>query len=175
LIRGERSRHDMPAIIDRNTCTGCGTCAEVCPQGAIHVDQVAVVDAARCAECGVCAQQCPNQAITVVLEPEAQPGGQRGTEAPAPHSPQQPRPVVVPGAAAGWQRAEPPTVAPTAGVGENLLASALRAVEQVVGAFLQPTGGSAVSPRTDRPAFRQRSVRRCGGGGGRGRRHRRGW
>lgn len=48
-------------------CCGFGTCAEVCPQGAIKiVDELAVVDHTKCIGCGVCLNACPNHLIDLV-------------------------------------------------------------------------------------------------------------
>lgn len=50
--------------IDSNKCTGCGACADVCPQGAISLqNDVAVIDQALCSKCGNCALTCPTGAI----------------------------------------------------------------------------------------------------------------
>jgi len=54
----------MPAMIDKDSCTGCATCADTCPVSAITVDDVAKVDADLCTECGACVDECPVQAIT---------------------------------------------------------------------------------------------------------------
>jgi ferredoxin len=43
---------------------GCGSCAEICPQGAITIDQIAVIDADKCVECGACVDECPVSAIS---------------------------------------------------------------------------------------------------------------
>ena len=44
-------------------CTGCGACAEVCPQGAIEVLQgCSRTDRALCIGCGKCTEVCPNEA-----------------------------------------------------------------------------------------------------------------
>jgi ferredoxin len=54
----------MPAKVDIETCTGCGSCVEVCPVEAITLDDgVAVVDEEICTDCGACANECPVEAI----------------------------------------------------------------------------------------------------------------
>mgnify|MGYP006305171479 CR=1 FL=1 len=54
----------MAAVVDVETCTGCGLCVEACPIKAVHVNGgVAVVDEAQCRGCGACANECPNDAI----------------------------------------------------------------------------------------------------------------
>lgn len=47
----------------RERCSGCGACAQACPQGAIEViEGVARTDRARCIGCGDCTEVCPNDA-----------------------------------------------------------------------------------------------------------------
>ncbi|MBC7246378.1 MAG: 4Fe-4S binding protein [Actinobacteria bacterium] len=55
------------AVVDVEECTGCGSCVERCPVGAVRVKEVAVVDRERCLGCGLCAGSCPGEAISVVL------------------------------------------------------------------------------------------------------------
>jgi len=55
----------MAAKVDVDKCTGCGTCAEVCPVEAIKVDDYAVVDEDECVDCGTCVDECPEGAITL--------------------------------------------------------------------------------------------------------------
>jgi NAD-dependent dihydropyrimidine dehydrogenase PreA subunit len=52
----------MVTIID-SECTACGACEDVCPEGAITVDEVAVVDAEKCIDCGLCIDECSFSAI----------------------------------------------------------------------------------------------------------------
>ncbi|WMW25371.1 4Fe-4S binding protein [Methanolobus sediminis] len=56
----------MPAIVDKNTCTGCEQCVNSCPVEAISMnDDVAVVDPNECVDCGDCVDICPVEAITL--------------------------------------------------------------------------------------------------------------
>jgi heterodisulfide reductase subunit A len=55
--------------IDVDQCIGCGLCVEVCPFGAIELDEVegkgfrARNISASCKGCGICASSCPRKAI----------------------------------------------------------------------------------------------------------------
>jgi len=62
-------------IWSRERCTGCGTCAKTCPQGAIElvtatnladnkyeVEQYRV-DTGYCIQCGLCVEACPYDAL----------------------------------------------------------------------------------------------------------------
>jgi len=51
------------AVVDSGKCAGCGICADVCPAGAIEVNEQAVVNDEACTGCGVCVSECPNEAI----------------------------------------------------------------------------------------------------------------
>jgi heterodisulfide reductase subunit A len=59
------------AEIAADICTGCGNCAQVCPQNAIQfiagegVLSLAEVEVLRCTGCGSCAVVCPVNAITI--------------------------------------------------------------------------------------------------------------
>jgi len=55
----------MALNIDIAKCTGCGTCAEICPVDAITVNDTAHVNEETCVECGTCVEECPEQAISL--------------------------------------------------------------------------------------------------------------
>ena len=60
-----KRRNVMSIKVDQNKCTGCGVCAEVCPSGAIIVDEVAKIDAGLCRDCGLCIDECPVEALSM--------------------------------------------------------------------------------------------------------------
>lgn len=52
-------------------CLGFGDCLEVCPQGAIYIDDektIAVVNTEECTGCGLCVVECPQKLIELVPE-----------------------------------------------------------------------------------------------------------
>jgi ferredoxin len=55
----------MVAKINKDECVACGACVDVCPEGAITIEDVAVVDVKKCLDCGACVDECPNNSITV--------------------------------------------------------------------------------------------------------------
>jgi len=51
---------------DRDACTGCGACVEICPVEALRMERdLPVVDEAWCIGCGVCATVCPADAVAI--------------------------------------------------------------------------------------------------------------
>jgi Na+-translocating ferredoxin:NAD+ oxidoreductase subunit B len=55
------------AVIDPETCTGCGECVNRCQMTAIVLaDDCAKIDLDRCIGCGVCAYHCPAGALSLV-------------------------------------------------------------------------------------------------------------
>ncbi|MGV8083518.1 MAG: 4Fe-4S binding protein [Coriobacteriia bacterium] len=53
-------------VVDKESCTACGACADACPNNCYDIEDVAVM--ARpddCTECGICVDECPNEAISL--------------------------------------------------------------------------------------------------------------
>ena len=56
----------MAVTIDKEKCTGCGACVDVCPVDALKLENdKAVVDPETCIDCGTCVDECPVEAITL--------------------------------------------------------------------------------------------------------------
>ncbi len=57
----ETQRFEKEMQVDREKCTGCGTCQAVCPNGAVHMteDHQPVWDPKACTFCGKCENFCP--------------------------------------------------------------------------------------------------------------------
>jgi uncharacterized Fe-S center protein len=50
--------------VNGEMCTGCGTCLEECPVGAITLEEdVAVIEDEKCVRCGKCHEVCPVEAV----------------------------------------------------------------------------------------------------------------
>ena len=61
------------AVINPDTCEGCGTCRERCQVKAISEKEgVSVVDTKRCIGCGLCVTGCPNEAAKLERKPESE-------------------------------------------------------------------------------------------------------
>jgi NAD-dependent dihydropyrimidine dehydrogenase PreA subunit len=56
---------------DKEACTGCGACVDICPVAAVKmIDETVVVDTGWCIGCGVCGTVCPTGAACLVLRPD---------------------------------------------------------------------------------------------------------
>ncbi|TVQ41556.1 MAG: 4Fe-4S dicluster domain-containing protein [Spirochaetaceae bacterium] len=63
----ERSTPSLSFLLDRESCTGCGVCREVCPSGRVVMYEGAPRwgDSHQCYFCYACFNFCPEQAIGV--------------------------------------------------------------------------------------------------------------
>ncbi|MDY7018801.1 MAG: CoB--CoM heterodisulfide reductase iron-sulfur subunit A family protein [Chloroflexota bacterium] len=60
----------ITSSVNADMCSGCGTCASLCPFGAMQLipqngERVAQVTVAQCKGCGTCGAACPSGAITM--------------------------------------------------------------------------------------------------------------
>jgi nitroreductase/NAD-dependent dihydropyrimidine dehydrogenase PreA subunit len=52
-------------VVDRDKCTGCGSCVKICHEGCMSlVDSVVAVDAVFCSTCTQCVAICPERALS---------------------------------------------------------------------------------------------------------------
>jgi len=67
------AKSDFYATVEREVCTGCGTCLERCQFGAPSlVDSICQVDRNRCVGCGLCVSTCPSGALRLERKPPAE-------------------------------------------------------------------------------------------------------
>jgi len=67
------ARANYFAVINEETCTGCGVCIERCQVNAItEQDGIAVVDTKRCIGCGLCVTGCPDTAVELKRRADAE-------------------------------------------------------------------------------------------------------
>lgn len=52
-------------VFDSEECTACGSCAQVCPDNAIRVQEVAMRDPKRCLGCLSCSEICAENAVSL--------------------------------------------------------------------------------------------------------------
>ncbi len=69
ILRQWESFDDLVAYVDSELCRGCGRCADICPEGAAHLEEISRGVAASwinpevCTRCGNCMAECPTGAI----------------------------------------------------------------------------------------------------------------
>jgi ferredoxin len=50
-------------VVNRDRCTGCGACGDVCPAEAVTIEDGKAVIGMECTGCGACPRVCPEGAI----------------------------------------------------------------------------------------------------------------
>lgn len=52
---------------DASKCSGCGTCADVCPHNVFRLEggKAVIADKDACMECGACKKNCPAKILDV--------------------------------------------------------------------------------------------------------------
>jgi ferredoxin len=61
------------AVLDVESCEGCGTCETRCQMEAVYLDNgAATLDLDRCIGCGLCVTTCPTGALSLLRKPEAE-------------------------------------------------------------------------------------------------------
>ena len=56
----------MAVTVDKEKCTACASCVDVCPNSAITVPgEVAEVKNEECIDCGACVDACTQQALAL--------------------------------------------------------------------------------------------------------------
>jgi heterodisulfide reductase subunit A len=68
LVQGKAKIEPAISQINEEICIGCGSCAEICPYGALVLDEVRrvmTVNEAMCKGCGGCNALCPSGAATM--------------------------------------------------------------------------------------------------------------
>jgi len=69
MIKGRVKVEAITSFCNERICKGCGNCVEVCPFGAVELEQtsekrkVANVDQVKCKGCGCCVSACPSGAM----------------------------------------------------------------------------------------------------------------
>ena len=58
--------------INKEKCSGCGNCVEVCPFGVLEIKngKAVVKNFKNCKKCGACMSACPNNAIRINYKEE---------------------------------------------------------------------------------------------------------
>ncbi len=67
ISKGRVELEPIRAIIEKDLCSGCHICNELCPYHAIDFveeEKVSEINPALCTGCGTCVAACPSQAIT---------------------------------------------------------------------------------------------------------------
>jgi uncharacterized pyridoxamine 5'-phosphate oxidase family protein len=60
---GGEAGYGKGAFLITDSCIGCDTCAEKCPEQCIDSGTPYAIDQSHCLRCGICQEACPTQAI----------------------------------------------------------------------------------------------------------------
>ncbi|AFA48584.1 EFR1 family ferrodoxin [Acetobacterium woodii] len=63
--RGETKLWDVDFITVNSDCNQCQLCADICPAGAIDVENSRLINQEKCITCCTCIKNCPQQARTI--------------------------------------------------------------------------------------------------------------
>jgi len=63
--RGETKLWDVDFIAVSSDCNQCQLCAEICPVGAIDIENSRLIDQEKCITCCACIKNCPRHARTI--------------------------------------------------------------------------------------------------------------
>lgn len=74
MAKGYVQAEAITSVVDETKCSGCGTCIQVCPYGALRKSEkgLAEVIVAACKGCGCCGATCPEGAISMTNYTDAQ-------------------------------------------------------------------------------------------------------
>ncbi len=74
MAKGYVQAEALTPAVDETKCTGCGTCIEVCPYGALRKNDKGICEVivAACKGCGCCGATCPEAAIAMTHYSDAQ-------------------------------------------------------------------------------------------------------
>jgi ferredoxin len=74
-IENSLAKSDFFAVVNPESCTGCGACSKRCHFSAVSLiltDGISHVDKKRCVGCGLCVASCPSQALSLVRKSGAE-------------------------------------------------------------------------------------------------------
>jgi Fe-S-cluster-containing hydrogenase component 2 len=155
---GEGCAEDMAMFyVDQDRCSGCGVCVDVCPAGAITIqDGKATIDQGRCQLCEACFTACPQEAILTVIENSLVADGSSARSIDRPPAS---------GAAVIAARVAPAVGAALLYVGREVLPWVARyvlgAVERKTGEMAEPSAvGTSITPDEAAPSGSGRHRRR---------------
>lgn len=73
MVATKFGRYDLRPVgsfvaeADGDKCTSCELCIDVCPMGAISINETAVPDPEKCIGCGLCISSCPEESLSLSI------------------------------------------------------------------------------------------------------------